>query len=162
MGAVQASRHADRQALTRELVDHHQQSQAAAIMRLGIHEIVAPHMVPMLRAQPDTTAIVQPQSPARLLTSGNLQPFPPPDALHSILAHLPPSQLQQGGDPAISKAAVLAREREDRLRQPILVFRLRGLVTLCRPPLPHQPAGMPFTHSFVPSVLNGDTSPHGT
>ena len=55
-----------------------------------------------------------------------------------------------------------SREREDRLRQPILVLAWRRLVALRVAPLPHQAAGMPFTDSFVPSVLNGDTSPHGT
>jgi hypothetical protein len=47
-------------------------------MRLRIHEIVAPDMVPMLRTQPDTTAIVQPQSLVWRLANGNLQPLPPP------------------------------------------------------------------------------------
>jgi hypothetical protein len=56
----------------------------------------------------------------------------------------------------------LARQDEDRLREPILVVALGGLVALRRAPLSDQPAGVPFTESFVPRVLNGEASPHGT
>ena len=60
MRAVPTPRHADRQAFPRELVDHHQQSQAPPVMRHGIHEIVAPDMVAVQRAQPNATPIVEP------------------------------------------------------------------------------------------------------
>jgi hypothetical protein len=93
---------------------------------------------------------------------GNFQAFSPPDPLHAILANLPPGQLQQRRDPAVSETAILTGERKDRLRQPILVRQLRRLVALRGAPLPHQAAGVPFTHSFVPCVLNGGAAPPGT
>src|SRR5665213_210385 len=82
--------------------------------------------------------------------------------LHPILAHLPSSDLQQRRDATIPKAAVLAGKRHVRLRQPILVGALRGPIALCGSPLPAQAAGVPFTYSPVPCVLNGVTSPRGT
>jgi hypothetical protein len=39
---------------------------------------------------------------------------------------------------------------------------LSRLVALRSPRLAHQPAGMPFTESLVPSVLDGDAAPLGT
>ena len=94
--------------------------------------------------------------------SRNPQAFPSPDALHPILADQPPALSQQRCDSSITEAAVLAGQGQDRLREPILVIGLRRLITLRGSPLPHQSAGMPFTETFVPGVLNGDTSPHGT
>ena len=39
---------------SRELVDHHQQSQAATVVGLRIHEVLALHMIAMQRTQSDT------------------------------------------------------------------------------------------------------------
>jgi len=94
--------------------------------------------------------------------SWNLQAFPSPDALHSIFADLPASLLEQRRDSSLTEATILAGEGEDRLREPILIVRLRGLITLRGAPLPDQPARVPFRDSFVPGVLNGEASPHGT
>jgi hypothetical protein len=93
---------------------------------------------------------------------GHFQALPPPDALHSILAYCPSGHLQQGGDSSITEATILAGQGEDRLGEPILVVALGGLIALRSPPLPNYSAGVPFTQSFVPSVLNGEASPHGT
>jgi hypothetical protein len=93
---------------------------------------------------------------------GHFQTFPPPDALHSILAHFPSGCLQQGSDSSITEAAILTGQRQNRLRQPILVVALGWPIALRGPPLPDYPAGVPFTESFVPGVLNGEASPHGT
>jgi hypothetical protein len=60
MRTVQAPSHADRQALARELIEHHQQTHAEAIVRLRLHEIVAPHMVAMGGSQSDAASIVEP------------------------------------------------------------------------------------------------------
>jgi hypothetical protein len=42
--------------------------------------------------------------PARLGFRRNFQTFPPPDALHTILAHTPARLLQQCGDAPVSEA----------------------------------------------------------
>ena len=94
--------------------------------------------------------------------SRNLQALPSPDALHPIFADHPAGLSQQRRDSSITEAAVLAGEGEDRLREPILVIGLRGLIALRGSRLPHQRAGVPFTETFVPGVLNGEASPHGT
>src|ERR1019366_7918569 len=134
----------------------------APIVRACFHEIVTPDVIAMLRSQSNAGAVVQPQPPARLVFGGNLQAFPPPNALHSVLAHSPSGQLQQRCDSPITEAPVRARQGEDRLREPILIAALGRLVTLRGAPLPDQSAGVPFTESLVPRVLNGEASPHGT
>src|SRR5262249_55130870 len=50
------------------------------------HEVVAPHVIATRRPQPHTRAVVEPQPPARTLLLRHLQPFPPPDPLHPVLA----------------------------------------------------------------------------
>jgi hypothetical protein len=85
-----------------------------------------------------------------------------PDALHAVLADSPARLLEQGRDAPVAKAAVLAGQRDDGLRQPIFVTPLRGLITLGSARLAHQPARAPFTQSFFPSVVNGDPAPLGT
>jgi hypothetical protein len=162
MCAVQTPRHSNCQAFAAVLVDHDQQAQTASIVRPGFDEVVTPYMMAMLRPQSDAASVVQPQAPARLMSGGNFQAFPPPDALHPILADFPSSQLQHPRDSSIAEAAVLTGECQDRLRESILIVNLRGLITLGGAPLPRQPAGVPFAESFVPGVLNGEASPHGT
>ena len=94
--------------------------------------------------------------------SRNLQAFSSPDALHSIFADLPAGLLEQRRDSSITEAAILAGEGQNRLREPILVVGLRGLIALRGAPLPDQSASAPFRESFVPCVLNGEASPRGT
>ena len=162
MGAIESPRHTDRQALTAELVDHGQQPQTAAIVRPRFDEIVAPDVIGPHRPRSDAGSVVKPQSSARLLLGRNLQAFPPPDALHTIFAHRPARLFQQGRDAPVAVAAVLASQPQHRLCQSVFVVALRRLVTLRSARLAHQPARVPFTASFFPSVLNGDAAPLGT
>jgi len=48
------------------------------------------------------------------------------------------------------------------LRQLVFVVALGRLITLGLAGLTYQLAGVPFTESFVPSVLDGDAAPLGT
>jgi hypothetical protein len=160
--AIQASCHADRQTFSRELVDHSQQPQTAAIVRARIDEIVAPDVVRVFRAQPDAASIIEPKSSPRPLLGRNFQSLTTPDALHAIFADTPTGDLEQRSDASVAKAAVLAGQGDNRLREPIFVVSLRGLIALRAARLPHQPAGVPFTQSFFPSVMNGDPAPLGT
>ena len=68
--AVDATRHPDRQAFPGELVDQRHQPELAAIMGLGLDEVVAPDMIAMLRSQPDAGSVVEPQPAPRLLLPG--------------------------------------------------------------------------------------------
>jgi len=56
----------------------------------------------------------------------------------------------------------LTSQGHDRLRQPIFILPLCGLITLRAPRLVEQTAGPPFTESLFPSALNGDPPPLGT
>jgi hypothetical protein len=115
-----------------------------------------------LRPQPDAGSVVEPQTTARFLLGRDLQSFPPPDALDPVSAHVPASLLQQGRDPPVAVAAILTGQGDDRLGQLVFVVPLRWLIALGSPRLPYQPAGVPFTQSLVPSVLDGDAAPLGT
>lgn len=85
-----------------------------------------------------------------------------PDTPHPIFTHAPASESQQCGNPPYTVATVLTGQRDNRLREPIFVEPLCGLVALCPPWLTHQATGVPFTQSFFPGVLNGDAAPLGT
>ena len=132
------------QAFPGVLVDDVQQPQGASVVRSCLHEVVAPHVVLALRPQAHTGAVIQPQAAPRLLFLRHLQPFPPPDPLHPIATHTPACFLQLDGDPAVAIAAVLAGHLDDRLRQQVFIVPLRNPVSLRPPPLPQQPASMPF------------------
>jgi hypothetical protein len=58
--------------------------------------------------KPHARAIVEPQPSSWLLPFRYFQPFATPDPLHSILAHLPASMLQQRRDAAVAVTAILA------------------------------------------------------
>src|SRR5215472_16635454 len=130
MRAVEPPRHTDRQALTGELIDHGQQAQAAAVLRACIYKVVAPDVILSLGPQANARPIVEPQSSTRFLLGRNFEPLAPPDALHTVFAHLPSGHLQQRRDTAIPIAAVLARQCHNRLRESIFVAALRGLIAL--------------------------------
>ena len=120
------------QAFAGMFIDQVEQPYAATIMRPCADEAVAPHMVPPLRSQPYTRAVVDPQSPSWLLLLRYLQPLATPDTLHAILAHSPASSLQERRDPAISVTTVLAGKLDDRLRECISVFAVPHDSAACR------------------------------
>src|SRR6266576_6959064 len=98
-------------------------------------------MIRPLRAQPDTRAIVQPQSSPRFLLGGYFQPFAPPDALHTIFPHSPACTPQQRRNPPVAVASVLRGQLDDVSRQCILVVALDRLVALGPAPLFQQRRG---------------------
>jgi hypothetical protein len=70
--AVQPPGHAESQTLPGELIEEGQQPQAAAIVGTRFYEVVAPHMIPLLRSEPDAGSVVEPQAAAWLLLDGYL------------------------------------------------------------------------------------------
>ena len=62
-------------------------------------------------------AVVQPKEPALGLLLRDFQPFPPPDAVHPLDAHLPPLVEEQAADAPVAIAAVPRRQPNDRLGQ---------------------------------------------
>jgi hypothetical protein len=53
--------HLDRQALPRELIDHHENPHLPAVLRPLREEVIAPHMVPMRRPVPDAPVGTRPR-----------------------------------------------------------------------------------------------------
>src|SRR5262252_3842752 len=98
------------------------------------------------RLRPYTRAVVEPQPRSRPLLLRHLQPSPPPDPLHPVLAHLEPGLVQQCRHPAIAIAPVMTGEGHDRRGQRIVVDSGRWRVTLRAAALPEQPTGPSFTH----------------
>lgn len=60
IAGVQLSLDADRHALSGELIDYTQHAEDLSIMRAILDKIIRPDMALVLRAQPDTRAIIQP------------------------------------------------------------------------------------------------------
>jgi hypothetical protein len=85
-------------------------------------------MIGLLRAEPDTGPIGQPETPTWRLALRHFESFPSPDPLHAFMIHAPTVVVQQGGDPPIPIAPILARQLDDRRRQRDLIVRGIGLM----------------------------------
>jgi hypothetical protein len=53
------------------------------------HEVIAPDMISMLRAQPDAGAVIQPQSAAFRLSFWHFETFLTPESLDPFVIHVP-------------------------------------------------------------------------
>lgn len=115
--AVDATRHTDGQAFPGELIDQRHQAELATVMCLRLDKIVAPHMIAVLRPQPDAGSVIQPEPASRLLFPGHFQPLAAPDPLNAITADLPPRLGQQRCDPTIAITSIPRRQRDNRSRQ---------------------------------------------
>jgi hypothetical protein len=87
-------------------------------MGLCLHEVEAPDMVAVERAQPHARTVVQPEPAAGSMSVGDLQPLATPNALNPILADLPAICLQQRGEAAVAVAPVFGRQGDDGAGQP--------------------------------------------
>jgi hypothetical protein len=90
---IDAAGDADRQAFTAVFVDQRQQSELAAVMRLRLDEIITPHMIAVLRPQPDAGPIIEPQPASGPLFLRDFQPLTAPDAAHPVGADRPSPSL---------------------------------------------------------------------
>jgi len=86
---------------------------------------------------------------------GNLQPRAAPDALHAVLAYPKTTPVKHRRDTPVAVAAILRRQREDPLREQILIGPLDGVVALGAPRLTQNPAGEPLRYSVA-----ADRMPH--
>jgi hypothetical protein len=116
-------------------------------------------MVGVLRPQPYTRSIVEPQPPARLLLLRNFQPFTTPDPLDPVLANHPSISLQQRRDPTVAVASILASQPNDGLGESIFVVALCRPVALRSAWLLHHPARMPLTHAMRITRMAYRTAP---
>ncbi len=94
----------DRKTLSRVLVEYGQQLQGTTVVGPRAHEVVGPDVIPVQRPEPDARAIVEPQSPPFRLPSGHFEPLLPPDALHTLVVHLPALDTQHVRDLAVPVA----------------------------------------------------------
>ena len=131
-------------------------------MGLRFDEVVAPHMIAMLRPQTDAGSVVEPQPAARSLFPGYFQPLTAPDPLDPITAHLPAGVGKQRCDPAITVSSVLGCERDNRSCQCILINPDDGGVSLCPAGLADNPAGVAFREAILlPNAFNRLPAPLG-
>jgi hypothetical protein len=89
---IEPQAHPDSQALLRILVDHGQHPERPPLVGRPAHEVIAPHVVAMLRPQPNAGAVVQPQPSSWPLPAVAPSALPAPDPLHPILAYVPFAQ----------------------------------------------------------------------
>jgi len=71
-------------------------------------------MIGLLRAEPDTGPIGQSETPPWRLALWHFEPVSSPDPFHAFMIHPPAVVMQQGGDPSIPIAPILARQLDDR------------------------------------------------
>ena len=95
-------------------------------------------------AQPDAEAVVEPQTAPLRLLPRHLQPLAPPQVLDPLVVDLPAGVAQQGGDPPVSVAAVLAGQLDHVRHQAVLVVAAARDAALGRAMLPQHPAGAAF------------------
>ena len=130
----------DGQALAGELVQDIEHAEGPAVICPVMDEVVGPDMVRPIGAQPDAGAVVEPQTPSLGLFLGHLQPLAPPQAQGTLVVDLPAGVAQQGGDPPVSVATVLAGQRDHVRDQAVLVVTAARDAALGRAMLPQHPA----------------------
>ena len=91
-----------------------------------LDEVIAPEMVSPLRPQPDAGPVVQPQRSSPGLPGRHLQPLPPPDPLHSLVARLQPGTLERSGDPAVTVSMETGGQPRDVVGLGLLSSRTSG------------------------------------
>jgi hypothetical protein len=105
--------------------------ESTSVMCPILHEVITPHMVWILRPQPDARSIVKPQSGAFWLFCRHFQPFFAPYSLYSLVVHPPSFVSEHRRDPSVSIAAVLARQLDDVFCEYFLVCGWMACVSLC-------------------------------
>ena len=160
--AVDPARDPNGQAFAGMLVNQRHQPELAAIVGLGLNKVVGPDMIAPLWPQPDAGPIIEPEPASWPLFLGYFQPLATPDPLHPIAAHTPPGLVQQRLDPTIAVSAVLRCQRNNSLRQRILISTNYGGVTLRSAGLTDNPAGMTLRETILPpNAINGLPAPFG-
>ena len=114
--AVHATRNLDRQALTRELVDHGEHTELTPFPGAVLHEVISPDVVGTLGPEPYARTVIQPEPTALRLFLGNTKALPPPDPSNTLVVQMPAVAPEQCGNPPIAVATILAGKLNDRSR----------------------------------------------
>src|SRR5437868_9710644 len=101
----------DRQAAARELVEHDQHAEGAAVPCAVLDEVAGPDVVRTLRSETDARSIIEPQTAPFGLFAWYFQPFPAPDAIDAFDVDPPAFGNQHLADAPIAVAAVRVASR---------------------------------------------------
>src|SRR5690606_38573983 len=128
----------------------------------ALDEVVGPDVVRALRPQTDTGSVIEPEPALLWLFLWDLQPLPPPDPFDTLRVHSPSGLSQQGRDPAVAIAPILAGECDDIRGQRVFIGPLTRHFPLCRAVLPENPAGKPFRNlELLPDMIDAGTATGG-
>jgi hypothetical protein len=116
----------------RELINDIEHPVFSPIMRAVFDEVVAPHVIAVLRPEPDARTVGEPKTPSFWLFVGNLQALAPPDPFDPLVVDEPACLTQQRGDLAIAVAAVIKGKLDDVGGQPLFVVAPRWRLALRR------------------------------
>jgi hypothetical protein len=119
-------------------------------------------MIALLRAQPNTRPVGQPEPAALGLLRWDLQPLASPDTLDPLVVDYPARLPQQFGDLAIAVAAVLPGKLDSIGRETLLVVTTARDLALCRAMLPERRTGATLGDMQLRSdLLNAGTATRG-
>ena len=141
---VQSSLHDDGQASPGELIDHGEHTDLPSIMSTAHDEVIGPNMVGPAGPETDARSVVEPQSAPLGLLARNLEPLPPPEALHPLGVHGPAFSPQQRRNTSVAVSAVLCCQADDRSGQCLFIISAAGLFPLGRAMLTDNRAGAPL------------------
>ena len=124
--------HIDRQAFPGELIDQCQHPNRSTIMSPAEHELVSPHMVPMLRTEANTRSDCKPQPATLRMLPKYFQVFLTPSTFDSLVVHFPAFFSQHHRNTAISVPTVSGGQIDDSSDKRRLIFRHMTSPTLSR------------------------------
>ena len=90
-----------------ELVEYVEHPVLATIVGAILDEVIGPHMIALLRPQPDARSVGQPEPAALRLLMRDLQPLASPDTLDPLVVDYPTRLAQELDDLRMAVAAVL-------------------------------------------------------
>ena len=100
----EAARHDEGQAPSREHVDQREHPKRPAILRPVLDEVVRPEMIGSLLSQTNARPVVAPETAALVLLRWDFQPFPSPDPVDPLVAHVPAVGSEHLANPPIAIA----------------------------------------------------------
>ena len=121
-----------------------------------------PHLIALLRPQPNARTVGQPEPAALGLLMGNLQPLTLPDTLDPLVVDYPARLAQELGDLAIAIAAVLPGKLDNIGCETLLVVTTARDLALRRAMLPERRTGATLGDMQLRSdLLNAGTATRG-
>ena len=128
----------------------------------GLDEVVGPDVVLPLWPQTDARPVVEPEPCFLRLLLRDLQPLPSPDPLDPLHVHRPTCCAQQGRDPPIAVAPILAGERDDISGQRLFISPPARHFPLCGAMLAEHPAGQAFRNAeLLPDMVDATAAAGG-